>query len=55
MPLEEKLKVADFIIRNEGSLEETKRRSKEVFEELQRIALQTKKNAKRCVHSDKGG
>jgi dephospho-CoA kinase len=43
MPLEEKLKVADFIIRNEGSLEETKRRAKEVFQELRRIALQTTK------------
>jgi dephospho-CoA kinase len=42
MPLEEKLKVADFIIRNEGSLEETKRRAKEVFQELRRIALQKK-------------
>jgi dephospho-CoA kinase len=40
MPLEEKLKVADFIIRNEGSLEETKRRAKEIFQELKRIALQ---------------
>jgi dephospho-CoA kinase len=42
MPLEEKLRVADFIIRNEGSLEETKRRAKEVFQELRRIALQKK-------------
>jgi dephospho-CoA kinase len=42
MPLEEKLKVADFIIRNEGSLEETKKRVKEVFQELRRIALQKK-------------
>jgi len=39
MPLEEKLKVADFVIRNEGSLEETKRRVKEVFQELKRIAV----------------
>jgi dephospho-CoA kinase len=44
MPLEEKLKVADFIIRNEGSLEETKRRVKEVFQELRRIAVETKKS-----------
>jgi dephospho-CoA kinase len=50
MPLEEKLKVADFIIRNEGSLEETKRRVKEVFQELKRIAVQTKKS---YAHSDK--
>ena len=44
MPLEEKLKVADFVIRNEGSLEETKRRVKEVFQELKRIAVETKKS-----------
>jgi len=44
MPLEEKLKVADFIIRNEGSLDEMKRRVKEVFQELKRIAVQTKKS-----------
>jgi dephospho-CoA kinase len=40
MGLEEKLKVADFVIRNEGSLEETKRRTKEVLQELRRIAFQ---------------
>ena len=42
IPLEEKLKVADFIIRNEGSLEEMRRRAKEVFQELKKIALQKK-------------
>jgi len=40
MPLEEKLKVADFVIRNEGSFEETKKRVKEVFQELKSIAIQ---------------
>ncbi len=40
MPLEEKLKVADFVIRNEGSFEETKKKVKEVSEELKRIAFQ---------------
>jgi dephospho-CoA kinase len=40
MPLEEKLKVADFVIQNEGSFEETRRRVKEVFQELKRIAIQ---------------
>jgi dephospho-CoA kinase len=40
MSLEEKLKLADFVIRNEGSLEETKRRVKEVFQDLKRIAFQ---------------
>jgi dephospho-CoA kinase len=39
MPLEEKLRVADFVIRNEGSLEETNERARGVFKELKRIAL----------------
>jgi len=43
MPLDEKMKVADFVIWNEGSFEETKRRVKEVFQELKRIALESKK------------
>jgi dephospho-CoA kinase len=40
MDLEEKLKTADFVIRNEGPFEETKRRVEEVFQELKRIAFQ---------------
>jgi dephospho-CoA kinase len=40
MALEEKLKVADFVIRNEGPLEETKRRAREIFQELKKIAFQ---------------
>jgi dephospho-CoA kinase len=40
---EEKLKVAHFVIRNEGSLEETMRRAREVFQELKRIALRKEK------------
>jgi len=43
MPLEEKLKFADFVIRNEGSLEETKRKAREVFRELRKVAHQIKK------------
>ncbi|MGB9627020.1 MAG: dephospho-CoA kinase [Thermodesulfobacteriota bacterium] len=39
MPQEEKLKVADFVIRNEGSLEETRQKAKELFRELKRIEL----------------
>jgi dephospho-CoA kinase len=39
MTSEEKLKVADFVIRNEGSLEETKEMAQKVFQELKRIAL----------------
>jgi dephospho-CoA kinase len=40
MALVEKLKVADFIIRNEGSLEEMRGLAKKVFQELKRIVLQ---------------
>jgi dephospho-CoA kinase len=43
MATKEKVKVADFVIRNEGSLEETERRAREVFQELKRIALQDKR------------
>lgn len=46
MALEEKLKVADIVIRNDGSLEETKRRAKEVFLELKKIALQKRAQEK---------
>jgi dephospho-CoA kinase len=43
MQLEKKLKFADFVIRNEGSFEETKRRAGEVFKELKKVAGQKKK------------
>jgi dephospho-CoA kinase len=43
MPVEEKAKLADFVIRNEGSLEETKKRAKEVFKELKKVMLQKNK------------
>jgi dephospho-CoA kinase len=36
---EERIKVADIIIRNEGSRTQTERKAKEVFEELKRAAL----------------
>lgn len=42
MDLEEKVKMADFVIRNEGSLKETRRRAREVFQELKKIARQKK-------------
>ena len=45
MPLGEKVKLADFVIGNEGSLGETKKRAKEVFKELKKVMLQ-KKGAK---------
>jgi dephospho-CoA kinase len=44
MPLEEKLKVADMVIRTEGSLEETRRKAREVFRKLKRLALQKHRN-----------
>jgi dephospho-CoA kinase len=37
MRTEEKVKVADFVIHNEGSLEETKKRTREIFRELRRM------------------
>lgn len=43
MPVEEKIKLADYVIRNEGSIEEAKKRAKEVFKELRKVALQSKK------------
>jgi len=42
MALEDKLKVADFILRNEGTLEEAKKRVKEIFHELKIIAREKK-------------
>jgi len=45
MDLEEKLKVADFVIRNDGSFEDTKRKVKEIFQELKKIALTKKPRA----------
>ena len=39
MPVKEKEKLADFVMRNEGSLEEMKKRAKEVFKELKRGML----------------
>jgi dephospho-CoA kinase len=36
MTVEEKTKLADFVIRNEGSLEETKKRAREAFKELKK-------------------
>jgi len=47
---EERTKVADIIIRNEGPLEETERKAKEVFQELKRMVLH-KKDPKRLAHS----
>ena len=43
MLVEEKEKLADFVIRNEGSLEEMKKKAKGVFKELKRGNLQKSK------------
>jgi dephospho-CoA kinase len=43
MPLGEKVKLADFVIGNEGSLEETKKRVREVFKELRKVMLKKKR------------
>ena len=40
---EERIKVADIIIRNEGSRKETERKAEEVFQELKRAALRKKR------------
>jgi dephospho-CoA kinase len=45
LSLKEKLKVADIVIRNEGSIKETKRRTKEVYRGLKRIALKKKEGS----------
>jgi len=42
MPMKEKLKFADYVIQNEGSLEETKKRAKEIFKDLKKAALHKK-------------
>lgn len=43
MPVEEKAKFADFVIRNEGSLRETRKKTREVFRELKRGVIRAKK------------
>ncbi len=45
MRIEEKVKVADFVIRNEGSLETTRREVREIFHALRRIARDKGKKA----------
>ena len=44
IPLEEKAKLADYVIRNEGSLADARERVKEVFQELKKIALHKDKH-----------
>jgi len=40
---EERMKVADFIIRNEGSLEEIEKKAKKVLQKLKRMTLQERR------------
>ncbi len=47
MPVEEKAKLADFVIRNEGSLAGVREKAKQVFLELKKIACQ--KDGRRSV------
>jgi dephospho-CoA kinase len=46
MPVEDKVRLADFVIRNEGSFQETKKKTREVYKELKKIVVQTRKNTK---------
>jgi dephospho-CoA kinase len=43
MPIEDKVKLADFVIRNDGSFRETKKKAREVFEELTKVKTQARK------------
>jgi dephospho-CoA kinase len=43
IPVEEKVKLADIVIRNEGSFEEMEKRAKAVFQELKKRVLQKNK------------
>ncbi len=40
LALEEKIKLADYIVRNEGSIQKTRREAREIFQELMKINLQ---------------
>lgn len=48
--IEKKIKVADFVIRNEGSLERTRTRVREVFQELKKLLV--RKNEEPSVLSN---
>ena len=43
MPVKDKVKLADFVIRNEGSLQKTKKETREIFQELKKGLLHTRK------------
>jgi len=43
MPVEEKVRLADFVIRNDGSLQEARKKAKEVYKELKKALLEKKR------------
>lgn len=43
MPVKDKVKLADFVIRNDGSFQEMKKKTREVFKELRKARIRTKK------------
>jgi dephospho-CoA kinase len=43
MPVDDKVKLADFVIRNDGSFQETKKKTREVFKELKKVMVQPQK------------
>ncbi|MBM4341025.1 MAG: dephospho-CoA kinase [Deltaproteobacteria bacterium] len=43
MNIKEKVKIANFVIRNEGTVAQTRKRAREVFQELRKIALQKRR------------
>ncbi len=43
MPLKDKVKLADFVIRNDGSFQEMKKKTREVFKKLKKARIRTKK------------
>jgi len=43
MSVEDKVKLADFVIRNDGSFQETRKKTRELFQELKKVVLQTKR------------
>jgi len=47
MPVEKKLKLADFVVRNEESLRETKRKAREIFRDLRKAGSSHKQRMRR--------
>jgi len=47
MSVEDKVKLADFVIRNEGPPQETRKRAREIFRELRKVGSSDKKRTRR--------